>query len=77
MVVRRSALLAAAGLAVGTGVAIVGSGSVESLLFHVSPRAPVVLGSVGVLLFGVAVLASLVPAMRATRTDPNSVLRAD
>jgi ABC-type lipoprotein release transport system permease subunit len=50
---------------------------VAPLLFEVSPRDPIVLTVVGALLLGIAVLASGIPALRATRVDPNVALRAE
>ena len=65
------------GLALGIGIALAAAGSLESLLFEVSPRSPAVFGVVGLTLLVVAVVASVVPAWRATRVDPNVALRAD
>jgi ABC-type lipoprotein release transport system permease subunit len=45
------------------------------LLIGVSPRDPLVLGLVVVTLLGAALVASLVPAWRATRVDPVLALR--
>jgi ABC-type lipoprotein release transport system permease subunit len=41
------------------------------------PTDPITYGSVTVLLFGVAVLASLVPAVTASRVDPMESLREE
>jgi ABC-type lipoprotein release transport system permease subunit len=49
----------------------------ESLMFEASPRDPLVYGGVAVVLLAVAAAASLAPAMRALRLDPNVALRAD
>jgi len=50
---------------------------VAPLLFGVSPKDPSVLASVVATLIVVAVVASWVPATRASRVDPNEALRAD
>ena len=48
-----------------------------ALLFDVSPTDPVTFGSVAVFFLGVALLASYVPARRATRVDPIKSLRME
>ena len=52
-------------------------GVISSQLFGVSPRDPVVLASVLVSLALVGVLASGIPARRATRVDPIEAMRSD
>jgi len=65
------------GLAVGVVLALVSGRVARSLLFEVSPTDPLVLaGVVGVLLV-VAILASFLPARRASLVDPVSALRAE
>ena len=49
----------------------------ETLLYEAKPLDPVTLVSVTVLLLAVALLAALLPAVRATRLDPVDVLRCD
>jgi ABC-type lipoprotein release transport system permease subunit len=49
----------------------------QSLLFQVSPSDPLVLAAVAAMLLVVALLASFLPARRASRVDPVSALRAD
>jgi predicted permease len=49
----------------------------EPLLFGVTPRDPAVLATVVLTLTTVSVVASLIPAMRATRVDPNFALRTE
>jgi len=64
---------------VGTGIGIVGAlacaKGIESLLYEIPPRDPITYISVGVILLLVAVVASYVPAVRATRLDPMVALR--
>ena len=50
---------------------------VASLLYATSPRDPIVLVAVVVVLVTVALMASIIPTWRATRTDPAIVLRAE
>jgi predicted permease len=65
------------GLAIGVVVALWAGRFIKPLLFEESPRDPAVFAVVAASLLVVALLASLVPALRATRVDPASALRAD
>lgn len=65
------------GVAVGIVVAIAGSSKIATLLFNESPRDPAVYGTVAATLLIVGILASAIPASRATRVDPNVALRDD
>jgi ABC-type antimicrobial peptide transport system permease subunit len=67
----------AIGLLAGLAVALAAGRWIGPLLFQVSPRDPLVFGAVAVVLVGVAVIASWLPAMRASRVDPSVALRAD
>lgn len=67
--------LVGAGLAVGLTAALALTGWIESLLYGVKPSDPVTLASAGLLLTAVALLASLVPALRAARIAPAKALR--
>jgi len=75
MIVRQAMKLALAGVFLGLGAAYGLTRLMESLLFGVQPRDPLVFGSVGLLLTLVALLAALVPARRAVRIDPIVALR--
>jgi putative ABC transport system permease protein len=66
-----------AGLAAGSIGAVFTSRLLGTLLFDVKPSDPSVLAMIAGTLAGAALLASLVPARRATRVDPVQVLRAD
>ena len=66
-----------AGLALGGVVAFWAGKWVQPLLFGVSARDPAVFALVAATLLAVAIAASWHPARRATRVDPNVVLRAD
>jgi ABC-type antimicrobial peptide transport system permease subunit len=69
--------VAIAGTIIGGTIALVAGRFIAPLLYHVSPKDPLIYSIATVTLLGVAVLASLVPAQRATRVDPNVALRAD
>jgi putative ABC transport system permease protein len=66
---------------VGLGVGIAGSAGLTRLLtgmlYNVRPLDPVVLGAVSSLLAVVALLASYLPARRATKIDPLVALRVE
>jgi ABC-type antimicrobial peptide transport system permease subunit len=66
-----------AGLVAGAVGAVFASRLLGSLLFDVQPGDPWVLAMLAAALAGAAMLASLVPARRATRVDPMQVLRTD
>jgi len=68
---------AVAGILLGGAVALLASKWVDPLLFSVSPKDPAVYGLVATVLLGAAVLASTIPALRASRVDPNVALRAE
>jgi hypothetical protein len=67
----------AAGIALGVVGALLLTPRLKTLLYGVSARDPLVVGGVVVVLLGVALVASLAPAMRAARADPNVALRND
>ena len=77
LVVGSGLRIAVAGVVIGGGSALVAGRFVAPLLYRVSPKDPLIYVVAAVTLLGVAVLASLVPAVRATRVDPNVALRAD
>jgi len=64
------------GLGVGLVLSVATMGVVSSVLYGVTPRDPLVLGSVVGLLTLVVVIASFVPARRAMRIDPMTSLRS-
>jgi ABC-type antimicrobial peptide transport system permease subunit len=66
-----------AGVAVGALIAFAAGRLMNTLLFETSGRDPLVLGAVSGLLLVCAVVASFIPGVRATKTDPMTALRAD
>jgi putative ABC transport system permease protein len=77
LVVGRSLIPIAAGIAVGLAGALASSRLLETMLFQVQPNDPVVLIGISCLLLGAAVAASWVPARRAAGIDPLVVLRQE
>jgi predicted permease len=77
MVVRRGAMMAGAGAVGGVVAAVWATKPLAAFLYGVSPTDPLTFVSVPVAFLLVALLASLVPARRATRVDPVKTLRAD
>jgi predicted permease len=65
------------GLAAGLALSLVVGRTISSLVFEISPYDPVVLSVTMVALAAVALMASLIPAWRATRVDPLVALRAE
>jgi putative ABC transport system permease protein len=77
LVLSRGMLLAFIGVASGLAFAIFLTPFMRTLLHDVDPADPLTFVSVGVTLSLVAVIASLVPAWRATRVDPVLALKAE
>jgi putative ABC transport system permease protein len=77
LVLRQGLLLASAGVVIGAVAAFALTRWMESLIYGVSPTDPVTFTSVALLLVGIALLASYVPARRAVRVDPMQSLRAE
>jgi predicted permease len=72
-----SARLAVAGIAIGLALAFAGANALGSLLFRTSPMDPFVLAGAAVLVLATSLLAAWIPARRAARIDPASILRMD
>jgi ABC-type antimicrobial peptide transport system permease subunit len=77
LVIRRAIKLAIAGVAIGLTAAFALTRVVRSLLFEVSPTDPTIFSLIAILLIGVAMIASYIPARRATKVDPLQALRHD
>jgi len=77
MVVRQGIVLAAAGIVVGLVLAFALTRFLAGFLFAVTPTDPITMVVVVASLGVAALLASFIPARRATRADPVAVLRAD
>jgi putative ABC transport system permease protein len=77
LVVGRTLKLVLVGIVLGGSAALVGSRWLEPLLFRQSSTDARAYGIVGATMLLVALLASAVPALRASQADPNRSLRAD
>jgi len=77
LVVGQGLFVAIVGVVAGSLAALATSGSIEPLLFAEPATDPVIYGAVAGLLLAVSLVASAVPAARATRADPNTALRSD
>jgi putative ABC transport system permease protein len=77
MVVGQAATLVGVGIAAGIAASLALGSTLRSLLYQVSPRDPWTMTAIAVLLAGVAIAASVIPARRATRVDPLLALRAE
>jgi putative ABC transport system permease protein len=77
MIVRRTLVFALTGIAFGTVGALLATRVIGRFLYDVSATDPGTFGLAAVLLASIALLAGLVPAMRAARVDPLIVLRSE
>ncbi len=69
--------LALAGVGIGLCASVLVTRATTRLLFGIAPTDPIVYGALSLVLVGVALVASLVPARRATRLDPLAALRSE
>ena len=77
MVIRQGLALTLLGVALGVSSAFALTRFVSSLLYSISPTDPLTFVLIPLVLTGVAVAASLVPALRATKVDPMVALRCE
>jgi putative ABC transport system permease protein len=75
MVISNGMTLAMAGVAIGLAVSVAAARVMRGFLFMITPRDPLVLAGGCALLLTVALAATLIPAIRATRIDPQAALR--
>jgi predicted permease len=75
MVIGQGVRLAGLGAIVGLGASAAIGSALRSQLFRVSPFDPLTLGATAAVLLGAALLASYIPARRATLVDPVEALR--
>jgi putative ABC transport system permease protein len=77
MVIRQGLMPAIAGVCIGLVAGGFAVRSLRSQLFGVTPADPATFVIVPIVLLAVAILACVLPALRATRLDPTVALRAD
>jgi len=77
MVIRQGVVPTATGIAVGLVAALGVTRSMRGLLFGISPLDEVSFLAAPALLLPVALVACLLPALRAARVDPMTTLRAE
>lgn len=77
MILRQGGGVTLIGIAVGLIAALGGSRWIQSLLYQVSPRDPLVFAATTIFLLSVALLACWLPARRAARLSPLEALRSD
>jgi ABC-type antimicrobial peptide transport system permease subunit len=77
LVVRQGAVIALVGIAIGGAGAIAATRLMRSMLFQVNPLDPITFTAVGSTLALVAIGASWIPALRASRTNPLIAMRGD
>jgi ABC-type antimicrobial peptide transport system permease subunit len=75
MVLRQALLLVIAGLAIGIPATLATSRLLEGILFGIRPMDATTVASAALALLAVATLAAYVPAHRASRVPPMTVLR--
>ena len=74
---RQGAVLALVGTAIGLGVAYLSGKIVSSQIYAIRASDPVMLGAAIVVVAGIAALATMIPAWRASRLAPSGVLHTD
>lgn len=75
IVLKQGLALAGLGVAIGLVAAFAVSRVMLTLLYGVSPTDPLIFGGISILLAGVALGATFIPARRATKVDPMIALR--
>jgi putative ABC transport system permease protein len=76
MTVKQGLKLVGAGMIIGLAAAFILTRLMATLLFGITATDPITFFSISLVLLAVAILASYVPALRATKVDPIIALRA-
>jgi predicted permease len=77
MILRQSVRLVFLGISVGLVGAYAGSHVIATMLYGLSPSDPITYSLVALVLIAVALAASLIPALRASRINPITALRSE
>ncbi len=77
LILRRGLVLTSLGIVLGSGIALAVTRFMAVLLFGVDPVDPITFGVVALLLASIALVASYLPARRASHIDPIDALRRD
>jgi len=77
LVMRKSLVQLAIGLALGLGIALLVSGQLQPVLYHVNPRDAAVFAGVVITLALASLVASFLPARRVTKIDPVVALSSE
>jgi predicted permease len=77
LILRQGVIMAIIGLVVGLIAAYIGGHYIANEIYGISPTDPATYAGVSLLLLLIAVIASLIPASRASRVDPLKSLREE
>ena len=77
LVIADGVRLSTAGLVIGIATAVATTRALSSLLYGVTAGDPTTFVAIAALIAAVALVASYLPAVRATRVDPVNALRAE
>jgi putative ABC transport system permease protein len=77
MILREAAGLAVAGVSGGSVAAGLVGRWIQSMLFGTTAADPLVLSAAAIIIVGVSLVATLVPARQASQADPSELLRAE
>jgi putative ABC transport system permease protein len=75
MILRQGLVLALCGLGIGLPIALAVAQGLRSLLYEVSPTHPTIFAGASLVLVGVVLAATYIPARRAAKVDPMVALR--
>jgi len=77
LVMKQGTTLALAGIGIGLAIAYLSGQIVASQIYAIRASDPLMLAAAIILVAGIAALATMIPAWRASRLSPSGVLHAD